>query len=205
MKPKLKVIIIICVFIVLLISIILLLVNSNQQNKNENIQNIEQGNGKIEATYKLKTTKSIPSYITVNNCANKFFNYIKEDNMKALKSLLINDYKTNEASMNQINYDCQFNADVIFEYEAKVGIKTYLVKGHLLNKDKKTSEELLLIVNVDYTYNTFEIAPLEGTYSDYLNYSNFENIEVSKEIEKEISNIKENEYNKAEIANGLRE
>ena len=190
MKSKFKISIIIVLLIILLISICLLLYNNKQQDINQNVNNIEPGSGKIEATYKLKKTESIPSYIIVNNCANRYFEYIREKNIEALNTILISDYQNNNQSINKIDFLSQFNAKIIYEYNANISIKTFFVKGILINKENNTVNEILLIINVDYINNTFEISPLEGTYSQYIKASNFENIEVSQDIEKEIKSIK---------------
>ncbi len=203
---NLKLIIFTILIIIIILIYILIANNINNSQENGNIDENLFGNNLAKPNYELEETKSASTFTTLSNAINIFLKYLNENNSEALKNILINDYLKNGNSeiLPKVNYAYGYKINKVARYESKLFITTYFVYGDILNKENKSKKEFNLVINIDDTNKTFDLAPMGEVYKKYIDYSDYNNIKVDKAIENEISNIKLNEYNKIEIANGFR-
>ncbi|MBR3003061.1 MAG: hypothetical protein IKF38_05855 [Clostridia bacterium] len=209
MKEKksnyIKIIIFIFVIIVLIIIAMLFIIKNMKTKETNNKQVIDTT---IKPMTQLIETKSVSEFYNINNCVNKYLEYIKNENKDAIDKLLISDYK-NSQNINKenilnytpkINYNFEFSPKKIYFAEVQIGVRTYLVNGKIYNKDTNENTDISLIVNIDYGNKSFEIGEFGKTYSKYINGTT-----VQEEIKNEIKSIEKNTYNQFEIINSLDE
>lgn len=211
MKKIKKIIIIIIIIIVILLGI-LFFINKNAIINTSFTDNIEPGNETFKPSYNISEIKSISSFETIDNCVNKFLNYVKENNSNAVYSILINNFiddnkitKSNVLNnVIKINYECEYMTKKVYEYSADLSIKTYFVNGYILNKDNGTKQNCDFVINLDTKNNAFEIAQLEKTYTKYIVIDET-NISIKNDtLKDEIKSITLNEFNSMKMVNGLR-
>ena len=210
MKAIKKFIILIIIIIVVLLSIIFI-INNTAKNDNENL-NTEPGNESFKPTYSVSNIRAISSYETINNCVNKYMEYIRQNNIDGVYSVLNKNYITENKitkenvlrNVIKINYESEYMTKNAFEYSADLNIETYFTKGYILNKDDKTKQEYNFVINIDRKNKSYEIAQLEKTYTKYINIGE-NNIEIKDDnLKNEIINIGLNDFNNVEIVNGIR-
>lgn len=204
MKENIRkiIIFIILVIVVLLTFIIVLIVKNN----NTNVEKKVRGNELIKPTYKIEEIKSISNYITINNCINTYLKYINNNEIEALKYILISDYKDNNNIIDDIKNikgENEFFINKVLTYNANININTYLISGKVFNKSNKQLIDVEFLLNIDSINSTFELAPLEKVYKDYIKFEN-DNFQIDTDIDKKINDIIENKYNSVEIVKGLR-
>lgn len=198
-----KIIIAIAFVSVIIISLLIVRAGIIEDKKNKDMK---PGNSNIEITHSLDEIKSVTDYETVSNCINVFLDYIYKNNQQAIDAIIIKDYNKNDsAQLPKINYENEYSVKKIFCYDGNINVKTYLVFGDILNKEELNKEEFNFIVNIDIPKKTFEIAPLDAVYKDYVDFSDINNIKISDSISEKIDRIQLNNYNEANIVQGIEE
>ena len=193
---KNKIFLIAIFIIVLLILVVFLIINREEQTKiNTSNQNIA-GNDTFVANKKMEKIKSINTYQTMQNIINKFLNYIKENNINALKDVLIKE----NIELPQINFDFDYLVEGVSKYEPTIRQTIYLVEGKILNKNNYQSINYNFIIVNDEKNRTFKIAKQGEVFQNFIDY---QNKKIDDKIEEEIKEINKNNYNNIDTVNGL--
>lgn len=193
---KFKFIIIILVIFIIIILTSILIVNNTENNLNKT-NNSEPGNSNLEPNMQLIEDKSISDYKNISNIVN---NILSNDNKQIQESVLIAEYKNSSEKMPNIPEKGMYFIDRIYKYEAEISITTNFVYGYILDRETMEKSEYNLIINIDYINNTFELAPMGKVY---LNYVDYDKLEINDKIQNEIKEIKVNKYNTFNKVNGL--
>lgn len=204
MINKLKKIIVIIIILIIIICSMLIINKNDNNNYNEKIEFNNQANDYLLVIdYSIEEIKSIPTFQTINNCVNLLIKYNIENNSEALKSIYIKDYleDNKNVKINKMsNEETEYMIRKVYRYEASHTVKTYFIQGYILNKNNKTTESFDLLLNFDYKNNSFELAPLDGIYNNYIDYSDFNNIKIKdKSINNKIIEIEPNKYNTVDM------
>lgn len=162
---------IIIVMIIIVVSLILI-ANLNKTKEFELAEDI------IYKDSEQVTNRTI--FYKVNNCINKYINYIKLNNKEAYEEININ---TEESIYENIN---TFYSEDMYSVDKMVNL-TVFVKGTLRSNNKE--QEKYYVVNLDYNNDTFVIED-----SDLEEYTNATNNQISNIYEDEIT-IKKGQYN----------
>ena len=203
--------IVLIILLILIISIILF-INYKQSDEMQS-NSVEKNMPEYEPTKQVIEEKKVSTFIAVNNCVNKYLNYINESNTYGVYSLLIEDYiKKNNINENnvidsveKINFNNEYKTEKLYKYDQQLNFETYFVFGKIINKDEKSISESNYILTIDNTNMTFEIAPYGKVFEEYVNYSDKNNIVIdSEKFDDKINNIEKNEYNEAPITIGIR-
>ena len=198
MKNTKRFLIVFIILILVLISVIVFII-SNTKNDEQNIS-IQSLNENFEAKFELKQIKSATQYTIINNCIKKYYSTISNEE---IYDLLIEDYiEKNDITKNnfsnklqKIDYNYDYLINTVYEYETNLSIKTYFVYGNLINKDNYSTENNNFVINIDYTNNTFEIAPFDNVYDNYIKKENDKIISIDTKIEEKIQSINKNDSN----------
>lgn len=162
---------IIIVIIIIAVSLILL-ANLNKTKEFESAEDI------IYKDSEQVTNKTI--FYKVNNCINKYINYIKLNNKEAYEEV---NSDTEVSIYENINI---FYSEDMYSVDKMVNLTTF-VKGNLRSNNKE--QEKYYVVNLDYNNDTFVIED-----SNLEEYTNATNNQISNIYEDEIT-IKKGKYN----------
>lgn len=162
---------IIVVIIIIIVSLILL-ININRTKEFESAEDI------IYKDSEEVTNRTI--FYKVNNCINKYINYIKLDNKEAYEEINSN---TKASMYENINV---FHSEQMYSVDKMVNL-TVFVKGNLRSNSKE--QEKYYVVNLDYNNDTFVIED-----SSLEEFTNATNNQINTIYEDEIS-IKKGQYN----------
>lgn len=162
---------IIVVIIIIIVSLILL-ININKTKEFESAEDI------IYKDSEEVTNRTI--FYKVNNCINKYINYIKLDNKEAYEEINSN---TKASMYENINV---FHSEQMYSVDKMVNL-TVFVKGNLRSNSKE--QEKYYVVNLDYNNDTFVIED-----SSLEEFTNATNNQINTIYEDEIS-IKKGQYN----------
>lgn len=162
---------IIVVIIIIIVSLILL-ININKTKEFESAEDI------IYKDSEEVTNRTI--FYKVNNCINKYINYIKLDNKEAYEEINSN---TRVSMYEDINV---FYSEQMYSVDKMVNL-TVFVKGSLRSNSKE--QDKYYVVNLDYNNDTFVI---EDSSLD--EFTNATNNQINTIYEDEIS-IKKGQYN----------
>lgn len=188
------------------------IININQSEYTNVPENIEMDKYVYDATYTVKEEKNVSSYISINRCIDIFLKYIKDSNTEAVFSVLTKDYKEIEnitidnifEKIKRIEGNVQFNSDKVYLYDSDFFFNTYIVTGKIINSTNNLCEEYNYLLNIDIRKRTFEIAPIEGKYSDYISFRKGNVYDVNTDILAKIEHkIEPNNYNEADLAIGI--
>jgi len=193
--------------LVLMAVIIIIIINLNKdEEKNEFI--IEE-NPPLTFVSNIRKAKSETTFITIENCINKYYNAISNKNSQIVYDLLSSNYKIkNKITIQNIlnNEDKLENGferfrirDINYK-ELDLEKCQYYILGDLLEKDYKTKRTVYIIVNIDYINNVFSIEPTNTLINDDLEY--FAAIEQLND-EEVFESIRANENNKMEYQPSL--
>ncbi len=163
---------IIIVIIIIVVSLILL-VNLKKTEEFESAEDI------IYKDSEQVTNRTI--FYKVNNCINKYINYIKLNNKEAYEEI---NNDTEVSTYEDVN---TFYSIDMYSVDKMVNL-TVFVKGNLRSINKE--QEKYYVVNLDYNNDTFIIED-----SNLEEYTNATNNQISNIYEDEIT-IKKGQYNK---------
>lgn len=194
MEKKIFKIMIIIIILVILLVLIMFSMNKYVFHRNE--KKLEK-NVEVKASGEINEVKDIETYLTVSDCVNNYLLYVSENDNKSIFELLNKSY-TKENNINEdnvlnkidkINEKVEFNIKNIYELDIDVSIKIYFIYGYLINEQDKY-EDYNVVLNIDYSNNTFSIAPYGKIYVEYINYqSNNVSIKKQENLKKLVDNI----------------
>ena len=148
MKNKMNVILII--LLAILIGILIYVISNNNKNIVDNTVK--------EETYKYDLVRDYSTFFTIEECANKYFNYLSLNDNSSLDKVYDKDY----INRNNINNYVGKNVSIRVN-EMYVSNNIYYLKGNiyeeLKNRVNKLNEEYL-IIKVDSEFKLFSIIPI---------------------------------------------
>lgn len=212
MKNK-KILILVASIMLIIICIlfIILFIVKGSKSSGKVPDNVEMDKEVYTATNKIQEEKNVATYITADNCVKKYMDYILDENMEAIDSILTDEYKKDKNidktnimdNINKIKKDEVFNTEKVYSYDSDFYFNIYIIKGRLIEKSTKLTYDCDFLLNIDGKNLTFKIAPLENG-NNYINYADdsIENINIAI-LEKTTKEIESNEYNKADLAIGI--
>lgn len=158
MKNKYNVILL-GVFIISLLILIIIL-NLNNKDNNVKVYNTKE-------TYSL--VKDYNEFYTIENCANKYYNYLGSNNLDNLNKLLDEKYKNNNQITNSyIDKNVSIKINEMYNYKNNYYLKGYVYE-ELKNGVNKLNEEYLLI-KLSSDSKLFTITPIDkSTYNGVIN------------------------------------
>lgn len=148
MKNKMNVILI--VLLAILIGVLIYVISNNNKNMVDNTVK--------EETYKYDLVGDYSTFFTIEECANKYFNYLSLNDNNSLDKIYDKDYinRNNENDYVGKNVSIRVN-------EMYVSNNVYYLKGNiyeeLKNRVNKLNEEYL-IIKVDNEFKLFSVVPI---------------------------------------------
>lgn len=193
MKNLGKIIIGLIVFIIILIVAIIFNIFMNRQKEKVIISN--EGDIHIfEGNREIIKIDSFQVYFQLDNCVRIFTEYINNNKIEAVKSVLINNYSEQKYINDNLNMEkyssflnTKYTIEEIYSSSATYE-KPYFIKGLLISDSK--IEYKYFVIFLDVENNTFSIKDITEEEYNNLIKGNF----VFNE-----TNIKENNYNKNNI------
>lgn len=171
--------------IVLVVSIVIIIVILLNINKKEVVK--ENDNPTTEAFTDVEQIYNKTLFFTINNNINKYYQYLQQNNKEAVLAI---------SSKNQVTLKNANNTNFISkEMYVLDKISNITVYVYGVARKEEIEDEYYLIINIDYTNNTFDIIN-----SSKEEFENAKNNKINSEYKKDIS-IKENTYNKFEGKN----
>ena len=148
MKNKMNVILI--MLLAILIGILIYVISNNNKNIVDNTVK--------EETYKYDLVRDYSTFFTIEECANRYFNYLSLNDNSSLDKIYDKDY----INRNNVNNYIGKNVSIRLN-EMYVSNNVYYLKGNiyeeLKNRVNKLNEEYL-IVKVDNEFKLFSIIPI---------------------------------------------
>ncbi len=155
------------IIVILIIGIICIWNLLNKENNQEN--NITQNEVLEQNEY--TEVKSATSFFTVQECVNKYLNYIVEEDEKSIYRILdeqyINDFNVTESNVlnkvEDINESVNFSAEKMYVSGLGEDYQTYYVSGTLSNDGEDLIdtevEKLNITINLDLDNMIFSVIP----------------------------------------------
>lgn len=149
MKKKYNIMLVVVLIICLGILILILNKNNNKINNND-IENKE--------IYSL--VNDYNDFFTIENCANKYYNYLSNNDMDSINKLLDKDYKKNNQIINNYeNKNISIKVNEMYNYKNKYYLKGFVYE-ELKNGVNKLDEAYLLIKLSD-DLKLFNVTPID--------------------------------------------
>lgn len=183
------------IFIILICLIVILAIVLSIKNKKEEQTLREQYELELEDTIKKVSNGAISNKLKKN--IEKFIYYLNNEEYNAVYSLLDKDF-TNKYKINEENIykylECpkeDFNIKSVYELEVSSDFITYFVYY------TSSQKEYSIIINYDYSNNTYSICPFGYMYEDSIKYDaqNVPELLNIEQIRKEKREIQNNSYN----------
>lgn len=150
MKNKMNVILI--VLLAILIGILIYVISNNNKNIVDNTVK--------EETYKYDLVRDYSTFFTIEECANKYFNYLSLNDKSSLDKIYDKDYINRNNVNNYIGKNVSMRVNEMY-----VSNNIYYLKGNiyeeLKNRVNKLNEEYL-IVKVDNEFKLFSIISISA-------------------------------------------
>ena len=208
-KRVIKAIIIVVILIIILLGafIVIDLINKKiQKDERENTFNSLI----LEADMQLNEVYGFSENASFNNYINSYYDYIYNNNSEAVLAVLNSEYikennLNNENIFNNIEKvgkDQKYFSEKILELESSLSVRNYFVYGYITNDNTNITgnkERRNYVVNIDYSNQTFSVAPYGIIYEDYIIYKD-SSVETKAKIDVDVlsKGIEKNDYNKAE-------
>lgn len=148
MKNKMNVILI--VLLAILIGILIYVISNNNKNIVDNTVK--------EETYKYDLVRDYSTFFTIEECANKYFNYLSLNDNSSLDKIYDKDYINRDNVNNYVGKNVSIRVNEMY-----VSNNVYYIKGNiyeeLKNKVNKLNEEYL-IIKVDNEFKLFSVVPI---------------------------------------------
>ena len=181
---KLKKIIILLLIVLILLCIGIVLLKKSNQNKQDESNVVQHENvvakKEVVNTDEMEQVKSAPAFFTIQNCVNKYIDYILQENSEAVYKVLDTEYikKNDITSDNILDKIPKVESDVVFSAEKMYfkqlddsNLKYYttgiLEKGHGDGEESENEQSgneivdsnfsITVILNIDKL--TFSIIP----------------------------------------------
>lgn len=177
-----KLIIAMMMLVVIIIIIIVILLNIS---KTESIK--QNDNPTTEAFTDIEELYNKSLFFTINYNINKYYNYVQENNIEAVSAISVE----NPITLKNAN-NSNFISKEMYILD-KISNNTVYVYG--VTRNNELEDEYYLIINIDYTNNTFSI-----TNSSEEEFDNAKNNKINSKFMQSII-VKENMYNKFEERN----
>lgn len=171
--------------IVLVVSIVIIIVILLNINKKEVVK--ENDNPTTEAFTDVEQIYNKTLFFTINNNINKYYQYLQQNNKEAVLAIS----SKNPVTLKNAN-NTNFISKEMYVLD-KISNITVYVYG--VARKEEIEDEYYLIINIDYTNNTFDIIN-----SSKEEFENAKNNKINSEYKQDTS-IKENTYNKFEGKN----
>lgn len=193
MKNLGKIIIGLIVLIIILIVAIIFNIFMNRQKEKEIISN--EGDAHIfEGNREIIRIDSFQVYFQLDNCVRTFIDFINNNKVEAIKSVLIDNYSEQKYindNLNLENYSSFLNTKYTIEEIHSLSAtyeKPYFIKGLSINNSE--IEYKFFVIFLDIENNTFSIKDI--TEEEYRNI-------INGNVDFKENNIKENNYNKINV------
>lgn len=148
MKNKMNVILI--VLLAILIGILIYVISNNNKNIVDNTVK--------EETYKYDLVRDYSTFFTIEECANKYFNYLSLNDNSSLDKIYDKDYINRNNVNNYVGKNISIRVNEMY-----VSNNVYYMKGNiyeeLKNSVNKLNEEYL-IIKVDNEFKLFSVIPI---------------------------------------------